>query len=64
MARRFGGRYSPGAGPSEDAPARAAEEALRERRRVDAAGAKANLLFVPPSSPPSPASSVVPRRWC
>lgn len=49
MARRFGGRYSPGAAPSDDAPTRAREEALAETRRVDAAGAKANLLFVPPA---------------
>lgn len=48
MARRFGGRFSPGASPSDDAPTRAAQEALAETRRVDAAGAKANLLFVPP----------------
>jgi hypothetical protein len=49
MARRFGGRFSPGAAPRDDAPTRAREEALAETRRVDAAGAKANLLFVPPA---------------
>jgi hypothetical protein len=43
MAQRFGGRFSPG-GARPDA----AQEALAEMRRVDAAGAKANLLFVPP----------------
>jgi hypothetical protein len=42
MAQRFGGRFSPG-GARPDA----AQEALAEMRRVDAAGAKANLLFVP-----------------
>lgn len=47
MAQRFGGRYSPGAGPGDDAPTRAAQEALAETRRVDAAGPKANLLFLP-----------------
>ena len=46
MAQRFGGRFSPGAG--DDPTTRAAQEALAETRRVDAAGAKANLLFVPP----------------
>ncbi|PYE81271.1 5-bromo-4-chloroindolyl phosphate hydrolysis family protein [Pseudoroseicyclus aestuarii] len=45
MARRFGGRYSPGA-RGADAPLQ--EAALREAR-VDAAGTKANLLFVPPA---------------
>jgi hypothetical protein len=49
MARRFGGRYSPGAPASEGSTAQAAQEALAETRRVDAAGAKANLLFVPPA---------------
>jgi len=49
MAQRFGGKYSPGAPASEGSTARAAQEALAETRRVDAAGAKANLLFVPPA---------------
>ena len=49
MAQRFGGRYSPGATPEDGPRARAAEEALLGARRVDAAGAKANLLFVPPA---------------
>lgn len=49
MARRFGGRYSPGAPAAEGSTAQAAQEALAETRRVDAAGAKANLLFVPPA---------------
>ena len=49
MAERFGGRYSPGAKPPQGSPqAEAAREALAETRRVDAAGARANLLFVPP----------------
>jgi hypothetical protein len=46
MAERFGGRFSPGSGKGpapEDL-----REALAEDRRVDAAGARANLLFVPP----------------
>ena len=54
MAERFGGRYSPGAkpgpgegGPGEDGPAEAARQAATEARRVDAAGAKANLMFAP-----------------
>jgi hypothetical protein len=48
MARRFGGRYSPGGPTTQDPTERAAQEALVESRRVDAAGAKANLLFIPP----------------
>ena len=47
MAQRWGGRYSPGARPGDDPATRAAHDALAEARRVDAAGAKANLLFVP-----------------
>lgn len=39
MAQRFGGKFSPGGG-NETTPLNA--------RRVDAGGAKANLLFVPP----------------
>ena len=49
MARRFGGRFSPGGTTPQDPTARAAQDALAETRRVDAAGAKANLLFVPPA---------------
>jgi hypothetical protein len=49
MAQRFGGKYSPGGSSADSAPARAAQEALAETRRVDAAGAKANLLFIPPA---------------
>jgi hypothetical protein len=49
MARRFGGQYSPGAPAPQGSTAQAAQEALAETRRVDAAGAKANLLFVPPA---------------
>ncbi|TNC71528.1 5-bromo-4-chloroindolyl phosphate hydrolysis family protein [Rubellimicrobium roseum] len=47
MAQRFGGRFSPGARPAGP-PDDAAREARAEMRQVDAAGAKANLLFVPP----------------
>ncbi|WP_210527112.1 5-bromo-4-chloroindolyl phosphate hydrolysis family protein [Rubellimicrobium arenae] len=47
MARRFGGKYSPGAAPGDGPPAQAVQEAIVETRRVDAAGARANLLFVP-----------------
>jgi hypothetical protein len=49
MAERFGGRYSPGSPRAGSASAQAAQEALAETRRVDAAGGKANLLFVPPA---------------
>lgn len=50
MARRFGGRHSPGGDPGAgDAPGRRAQEAAaRDDRRVDAAGARSNILFVPP----------------
>ena len=41
MARRFGGKHSPG-GPGDSAQAPAPDI------RVDAAGARANLLFLPP----------------
>ncbi|MGR3633507.1 5-bromo-4-chloroindolyl phosphate hydrolysis protein [Limimaricola soesokkakensis] len=43
MARRFGGRYSPGqqGGPAAPDP--------RDTARVDPAGARVNLLFVPPA---------------
>lgn len=41
MAKRFGGKYSPGATPG--APAQAPAEAPQ----VDAAGARANILFLP-----------------
>lgn len=47
MARQFGGKHSPqgrGASPSD----KAAQVALAEDRRVDAAGAKSNLMFAPP----------------
>ena len=44
MARRFGGKYSPG---GADSGTDAAREAAQADRRVDAAGARANLLFVP-----------------
>jgi hypothetical protein len=47
MARRVSGPYSPGAPPEAGDAARAAREAAIQSRRVDAAGAKANLLFVP-----------------
>lgn len=39
MAQKFGGKYSPGQGQSP---------AADDDRRVDAAGARANLLFLPP----------------
>lgn len=43
MARRFGGRYSPGAQPGQPAAD------PRDTARVDPAGARVNLLFVPPA---------------
>ena len=43
MARKFGGKYSPGAARQADVVA----EAVAEDRRVDAAGARANILFIP-----------------
>ena len=48
MAERFGGPFSPRAprAATPEAEARAEAEALA--RRVDAAGARANLLFLPP----------------
>jgi len=42
MARRYGGKHSPGG--AADQPR---EEILHEDRKVDAAGARANVLFVP-----------------
>lgn len=47
MARQFGGKYSPGA-PGQGPKAESVREAVAEDRRVDAAGARANFLFVPP----------------
>ena len=49
MARPFGGRYSPGATPPTRRPRRPRPRARRWPRRaaVDAAGARANLIFVP-----------------
>jgi hypothetical protein len=47
MAQRYGGDHSPGAKPKGPA-AEVVSQALAEDRRVDAAGAKANLMFVPP----------------
>ena len=47
MAERFGGKHSPGAQP-KGPKADAVKQALAEDRRVDAAGARAMLLFVPP----------------
>ena len=42
MAKKFGGKFSPdGAGPTQT------REAVVDERRVDAAGAKANILFIP-----------------
>jgi hypothetical protein len=51
MAGRFGGRFSPGepGNKGDGAKADALRAAVAEDRRVDAAGAKANLLFVPPA---------------
>jgi hypothetical protein len=46
MAERFGGKYSPDAKP-QGPTADAVRQAAAEDRRVDAAGARANLLFVP-----------------
>lgn len=43
MARRFGGRYSPDPQPRSPAPD------PRDTARVDPAGARVNLLFVPPA---------------
>ena len=43
MARRFGGRYSP------DPQTRSPAPDLRDTARVDPAGARVNLLFVPPA---------------
>lgn len=40
MARRFGGKYSPDAGPDTDAP--------HMPLRVDPVGGRANVMFVPP----------------
>jgi 5-bromo-4-chloroindolyl phosphate hydrolysis protein len=47
MAQRYGGQHSPGAAP-KGAAGDAAKQAIAEARVVDAAGAKANILFVPP----------------
>ena len=52
MAQRFGGQHSPGGRPGgPDGPDATAKAALQEARnddaRVDAAGARANVLFVP-----------------
>lgn len=46
MAERFGGKFSPDAKPKGPS-AEAVRQAAAEDRRVDAAGARANLLFVP-----------------
>jgi hypothetical protein len=48
MAQRYGGKYSPGERP-KGASAEAVRDAVAETRRVDAAGAKSNLMFVPPA---------------
>lgn len=50
MAQRFGGRHSPGGGSARgDGTGRDARSAVaRDDRRVDAAGARSNILFVPP----------------
>jgi hypothetical protein len=46
MAERFGGKHSPDAAPKGPS-AEAVRQAAAEARRVDAAGARANLLFLP-----------------
>jgi hypothetical protein len=46
MAERFGGKHSPDATPKGPS-AEAVRQAAAEARRVDAAGARANLLFLP-----------------
>ena len=46
MARRFGGRYSPG--QTDDGTAAPAPDP-RDAPRIDPAGARVNLLFVPPA---------------
>jgi hypothetical protein len=46
MAERFGGKFSPDAKPKGPS-AEAVRQAAAEDRKVDAAGARANLLFVP-----------------
>jgi hypothetical protein len=45
MAKKFGGKFSPSGDASKMTPV---EEAALDERRVDAAGAKAGILFVPP----------------
>ena len=45
MAKKFGGKYSPSGDGSDMTPV---EEAALDERRVDAAGSKAGVLFVPP----------------
>jgi hypothetical protein len=47
MAERFGGPNSPGAKP-KGPQAEAVTQAVAEDRQVDAAGFKANFLFIPP----------------
>lgn len=47
MAERFGGKYSPDAKDKGKTPD-LVRDAIAEDRQVDAAGARANLLFLPP----------------
>lgn len=48
MAQRFGGKFSPGGDSApHDARDAAVQQAVSEARQVDAAGAKANVLFIP-----------------
>ncbi|KPP93653.1 MAG: 5-bromo-4-chloroindolyl phosphate hydrolysis protein [Rhodobacteraceae bacterium HLUCCA08] len=47
MARRFGGKYSPQGSDTDSARDQALHQAVSEARRIDAAGAKANALFLP-----------------
>lgn len=42
MARRYGGKHSPGGAPGS------LQEAMRDERVRDAAGARSNVMFVPP----------------
>ena len=48
MARRFGGRFSPEAEATTPRDA-AVRETVLEQRRIDAAGTRATLMFLPPA---------------
>ncbi|SDE43166.1 5-bromo-4-chloroindolyl phosphate hydrolysis family protein [Limimaricola pyoseonensis] len=49
MAKRFGGRYSPGGDPTGTTPGAPPAREIRDAARIDPAGARVNLLFVPPA---------------